>query len=173
MNAPWKTGSKGFEAKVEARFKEFIAGKTHGLADDLLKKLAAREAEHCIRVRTVRDRLEERFVQPLQIDQAAARVARAAAAAKEMAGATNPPPEAHPAFVGLVAAIKPLAESPTGVGLDVPAWLRRLEEELRRFRTGLDETDGPDEELLPPPAPLLDFTELKRQLNEWERPLGE
>jgi hypothetical protein len=158
---------------LAASWREFIAGKTRGLADDLLAKLAAREVEHGIRVRTVRDRLEERFVHPLRIDQAAARVARAAAAAKEMAGATNPPPEAHPAFVGLVAAIQPLAESPTGVGLDVPAWLRRLEEELRRYRTGLDETDGPDDELLPPPAPPLDFTDLKRQLTEWERPLGE
>jgi hypothetical protein len=158
---------------LAASWREFIAGKTHGLADDLLRKLAAREAEHGIRVRTVRDRLEERFVQPLQIDQASARVARAAAAAKEMAGSTNPSPEAHPAFVGLVEAIRPLAGSPTGVGLDVPAWLRRLEEELRRFRTGPDETDGHDDDLLLPPAPPLDFIELKRQLNEWERPLGE
>jgi hypothetical protein len=143
------------------------------LADELLTKLAAREAEHGIRVRTVRDRLEERFIQPLQIDQAAARVSRAAAAAKELAGGENPPAEAHPAFVGLVAAIKPLAESPTGVGLDVPAWLRRLEEELRRFRTGMEEVDGDGDELLLPHAPSLDFSELKRQLNEWERPLGE
>jgi hypothetical protein len=163
---------RGHDA-LAASWREFIAGKTHGLADELLTKLTAREIEHGIRVRTVRDRLEERFVQPLQIDQAAARVARAATAAKEMAGATNPPPESHPAFVGLVAAIQPLAESPTGVGLDVPAWLRRLEDELRRFRTGLDETDSHDDELLLPPGPPLDFAELKRQLNEWERPLGE
>src|SRR5207248_3000297 len=114
---------------LAASWRRFIAGKTNGLADELLAKLATRETEHGIRVRTVRDRLEEKFVQPLQIDQAAARVSRAAATAKELAGATNPPPEAHPAFVGLVGAIKPLADSPTGVGLDVPAWLRRLEEE--------------------------------------------
>jgi hypothetical protein len=158
---------------LAASWRRFIAGKTNGLADELLTKLTAREAEHGIRVRTVRDRLEERFVQPLQIDQAAARVPRAAAAAKELAGATNPPAEAHPAFVGLLAAIKPLAESPTGVGLDVPSWLRRLEEELRRFRTGMEEVDGDGDEVLLPQGPPLDFSELKRQLNEWERPLGE
>jgi hypothetical protein len=158
---------------LAASWREFIGGKTHGLAADLLTKLAARETEHGIRVRTVRDRLEERFVQPLRIDQAAARVSRAAAEAREMVGGTDPPPETRPAFLGLEAAIKPLAESPTGVGLDVPAWLRRLEEELRRYRTGLDEMEGDADEMLLPPAPRLDFAELKRELGEWDRPLGE
>jgi hypothetical protein len=164
--------------RLAASWRAFIETKTHGLADDLLTKLASREAEHGMRLRTVRDRLEERFVQPLQIDQAAARVATAAAAARDLAsGSGAGTPEELPAFVGLQAAIRPLAESPTGVGLDVPVWLRRLEDELRRFRTGPrpaddPDADGPDDPPLPP-APRLDFGDLRRQLNEWERPIGD
>lgn len=158
--------------QLAANWREFIAGKTRDLARELLTKLDARETEHGIRVRTVRDRLEERFIQPLNIDQAAAQIPLAAAAAQNQDGADQPA-ENLPAFVRLRSAIAPLAASPTGVGLDVPVWLRRLEDELRRYRTGLEEIDGDREVYLPTTAPTLDFAELKRQLHDWERPLGE
>lgn len=163
---------------LAARWREYILSKTHGIADELLAKLDARENEHSLRVRTVRNRLEERFVQPLQIDQAAARVARAATVARDAAMATGETlPENSPAFVGLLDVIRPLAESPSGVGLDVPVWLRRLEDELRKFRTGprpseSDDADPPDDPLLPP-ITKIDFTELKRQLAEWDKAIGE
>ncbi len=163
---------------LAARWRDYILGKTHGIADELLAKLAARETEHSLRVRTVRNRLEERFVQPLRIDQAAARVARAAATAREAAmDRGDAPPETAPAFQGLLEVIHPLAESPSGVGLDVPVWLRRLEDELRKFRTGPrpadgDEPDPPDDPLLPP-IHRLDFSELQRQLAEWDRAIGD
>ncbi|MBX3398853.1 MAG: hypothetical protein KF873_08940 [Gemmataceae bacterium] len=163
---------------LAARWREYILGKTHGIADELLAKLAARETEHSLRVRTVRNRLEERFVQPLQIDQAAARVARAASTAREAAmNHAGEAPETSPAFLGLLDVIRPLAESPSGVGLDVPVWLRRLEDELRKFRTGPrpadgDEPDPLDDPLLPP-IHRLDFSELQRQLAEWDRAIGD
>jgi hypothetical protein len=163
---------------LATRWREYILGKTHGIADELLAKLEARENEHGLRVRTVRNRLEERFVQPLQIDQAAARVARAAASARDAALASAAePPESSPEFAGLLNVIRPLAESPSGVGLDVPVWLRRLEDELRKFRTGprpgdADEPDPSDDPLLPP-FTRIDFSELKRQLADWDRAIGE
>lgn len=161
---------RGFDA-LAARWREFIAARTKKLAADLLDDLAAREAEHGIRLRTVRDRLEERFLRPLEIDRAAARVAPAAAAARD--GGT----ETNPAFRGLMQAVTPLAESPTGVGLDVPTWLRRLEDELRKVRADVPDPDAdPDEprepDPLPPPTPL-DFDALKKQLADWDKPLGE
>ncbi len=164
--------------ELAGKWREYIHGKTQSIADDLLSKLAARETEHSLRVRTVRNRLEERFVQPLQIDQAAARVARAAAVARDAAMAAGGAlPESAPAFVGLLDVIRPLADSPSGVGLDVPVWLRRLEDELRKFRTGprpadADDADPPDDPLLPP-ITRLDFTELKRQLADWDKAIGE
>lgn len=158
---------RGFD-RLASKWREFIANRTGKIAKELLEQLTAREAEHAMKLRTIRDHLEERFVQHLRMDQAGARVARAAAAARDGQ------PEDNPSFAGLLAAIQPLADHPSGVGLDIPAWLRRLEDELRKVRTADDEDDGDVFEQYPFPAAIaLDFADLKRQLQEWEKPIGE
>jgi len=164
---------RGYD-RLAARWREFVAERTSRLAQELLTDLGKRETEHAIRLRTIRDRLEERFVMPLKIDQAAGRVARAAIAARDGL------PEDNAAFAGLLAAIQPLAESPVGVGLDVPVWIRRLEEELRRVRfvESQDEDGDPKEDPTPddsaaPPQVRLDFDEFRRQIRDWDAPLGQ
>lgn len=145
---------------LAARWREFVAGKTKPLSDDLLGDLAKREAQYAVRLRTVRDRLEERFALPLDIDRAAAQVAPAAAAARDGEGETNP------AFARLVAAMGPLSETVSGVGLEVPIWVRRLEDALRKSREPAD-----DDTPYTPAA--LDFDDLRRQMNDWDRPIVE
>ena len=88
-------------------------------------------------------------------------------------------PEDNAAFTGLLAAIQPLAESPVGVGLDVPVWIRRLEEELRKVRYTEPETEdgeeageAPAEEASGPPQVRLDFDEFRRQIRDWDAPLS-
>ena len=162
---------RGFD-RLAASWQDAIATRTKKLASDLIKELANRETEHGMRLRTVRDRLEERFLQPLQIDRAVARVAHAAAAAREGR------PEDNPAFTVLLEAVRPLAESPTGVGLDVPAWLRRLEDEHRKVQgTGSDSPldDEAESEIVDPaPPPMaVDFDEIIRQLENWDESLGD
>ena len=74
----------------------------------------------------------------------------------------------------MLAAIRPLADHPSGVGLDVPAWLRRVEDELRKVRAVAAEGEAEPAEAYPFPEPVpLDFDQLKRQLAEWDKPLGE
>jgi hypothetical protein len=153
---------RGQDALAE-KWREFVAGKTRRLADELLEELGKREGKYGIKLRTVRDRLEERFLLPLEIDRAAAQVAPAADAAR--AGGD----ELHPAFQRLLAAVGPLGATVSGVGLEVPAWVRRLEESLRRARE--EDEDDPAAEF--GEISGLDFAELKRQLMEWEKPLGE
>jgi hypothetical protein len=160
---------RGFD-RLAAKWRDLIAAQSDKTARDLLGQLAARESEHAIQLRTIRDRLEECFLQPLRIDQAAARVARAAQAARDGQ------PEDNPAFTGLLATIQPLAEHPSGVGLDVPAWLRRLEQELRKVRRLDPEADAdsdPDEQFPQPPATPIDADDLRAQLRDWDRGLGE
>lgn len=140
---------------LAARWREAVAERTAGLAEDLLDRLAALEARHGVRLRTIRDRLEERFLLPFEIDQAVARVAPAVQAARAGQGEDNP------AFVRLAAAVAPLAEHVSGVGLDVPAWIRRLEEALRAAKAA----DAAD----PIPTPGLGFEELRKQLSEWDK----
>jgi hypothetical protein len=153
---------RGHDA-LAARWREFITARTRQISDQLLEELTKRENRYAVRLRTVRDRLEERFLLPLEIDRATAQVAPAAAAAREGEG------EENPAFVRLLVAMSPLRETVSGVGLEVPVWVRRLEEALRRTREPDD--DDPVEEYGRGVA--LDFGELKRQLQDWDKPLGE
>lgn len=148
---------------IAARWREFITSKTRGVSDELLDELTRREARYGIKLRTIRDRLEERFLLPLEIDRAAAQVAPAAAAARAGEGENNP------AFERLLGAVSSLAANPSGVGLDVPAWVRRLEEALRESR----QQPAPDPFADRGPPAGLDFAELKRQLSEWDKPLSE
>jgi hypothetical protein len=159
---------KGFD-RLAAKWRELIAAQTEKTADELLSQLAVCEAEHAIKLRTIRDRLEERFLQPLRIDQAAAKLARAALAAKDGQ------PEDNPAFTSLLATVQPLAEQPSGVGLDVPAWLRRLEGELRKVRTQDPDEDGePEDDTYPhPPTMVIDYDDLRQQLRDWEKSLSD
>ncbi|HSQ58312.1 MAG TPA: hypothetical protein VLM40_21505, partial [Gemmata sp.] len=154
---------RGHDA-LAAKWREFIANKTAGLADDLLDRLGALETRYGMRLRTIRDRLEERFLLPLEIDQAAARVAPAAEAARAEQG------EANPAFQRLLAAVEPLAANVSGIGLDVPAWVRRLEEALRSAKARDVVVDAGETMRL---APGFDFEDLRRQLADWDKPIGE
>jgi hypothetical protein len=153
----------GHDALAE-RWREFIADKTAGLAEDLLDRLGALETRHGVKLRTIRDRLEERFLLPLEIDQAGARVQPAAEAARAAQG------EANPAFARLTAAVEPLAANVSGVGLDVPAWVRRLEDALRQAKNRDALVEANESVRL---AAGLDFEELRRQLADWDKPLGE
>ncbi len=150
---------RGYDA-LAARWRTFIARQTMELSDDLLKELAERESRYGVKLRTVRDRLEERFTRPLEIDRAAAQVAPAADAAR--AGLT----ENNPAFARFREAMEPLESTVIGVGLDVPAWVRRLEDALRATR---DRTAEPP--TTPPPG--LTFEELERQMEVWDKGFGE
>jgi hypothetical protein len=148
---------------IGARWREFIASKTRGVADELLDELTTREVQYGVKLRTIRDRLEERFLLPLEIDRAAAQVAPAAAASR--AGEV----EGNQAFARLLGAVSSLAANPSGVGLDVPVWVRRLEESLRESRQWCATNSVADRD----PSAGLDFAELKRQLSEWDKPLSE
>jgi hypothetical protein len=149
--------------ELAARWREFIAKKTRSLCETLLGELDKKEQRYGVRLRSVRDRLEERFLLPMEIERAAAHVGPAADAARDGEGEDNA------AFVRLLVAMSPLRETVSGVGLDVPAWVRRLEEALRKAR----EPDSPDVIDEFGQVAGLDFAELKRQLQEWDRPLGE
>jgi hypothetical protein len=80
-------------------------------------------------------------------------------------------PEDDAAFLAFESAVEPLAASPVGVGLDVPNWLRRLEDELRKTRIGTADDDETTH-YVPKTAPLT-LTDVKRQLADWDRPLND
>jgi hypothetical protein len=146
---------------VAERWEKSIADFSRPLAAELMEKLAEKEVEHAVRLRTVRDRIEEKFLRPLALDRLCALVDPAAAEARRGEG------ERGEAYRRLSEQLKPLADNPIGVGLDVPQWLRKLRDEVDRVRDAATVPPRPADQV------RLTFAELKRQLDEWEDPLTE
>jgi len=146
---------------VAEKWEKSIADFSRPLAAELMEKLAEKEAEHAVRLRTVRDRIEERFLRPLALDRLCALVDPAAAEARRGEG------EHGDAFRRLSEQLHPLADNPIGVGLDVPQWLRKLRDEVDRVRDAATVPPRPAEPV------RLTFAELQRQLDEWDEPLTE
>ena len=91
-----------------------------------LEELARLEREHRVRLATVGDRLREGFVKPLALDRLCALIEPAVHEARQSGE--------RPAFERLRRELHPFTATPTGAGLDVPQWLRRLEGEVQRVR---------------------------------------
>jgi len=103
----------------ERAFREMTAQ----MAEEQANALRQLEQSSGIRLRTISDRLEERFVKPLALDRLSALIEPA----MEEARRSSP----GPAFARLRQGLRVYTATPTGAGLDVPPWLRRLEEEVR------------------------------------------
>src|SRR5262249_44037836 len=106
----------------EAAFRQSTAPK----AEALLAQLAQLEPQHGLILRTIRDRLNARFVKPLAVDRLCVYVAPAMAEAQQGT--------AGPALTRFLEELHTHAATPIGSGLDVPDWLDRLQQEARRVR---------------------------------------
>jgi hypothetical protein len=127
-----------------------------------LEELARLEQTHGLRLRTISDRLYERFVKPLTLDRLCALVGPAMDEARG--------PEAAEAFARLEKELRAQAATPTGVGLDVPQWLRRVEAEVQQVRAARGAAATLAEQRLRVPRKLLSIQEAKQQLGDWEKP---
>jgi hypothetical protein len=111
-----------------------IADYTREHAERHLAELTELESRHGLKLRTVGDRLRERFVASLAVERMCALLGPARRPASGLPGAEKNEVVARHAFDRLRAEIDRLTVNPTGVGLDVPAWIRRLEAEFERLR---------------------------------------
>jgi hypothetical protein len=94
-------------------------------AEIYVQKLRELQSNYAMRMPTVADRILERFVQPMTIDRMRALVGPAMLDAES----NN---DSH-AFYVLEQECELLTKHPTGVGLDVPAWLNSLEQEVEEL----------------------------------------
>jgi hypothetical protein len=129
-------------------------------AGEHLKDLARLEREHGIRLATVADRLGERFVTPMAIDRLCALIGPALRQAREQLDKDEPGP--------LEEELRPFADTPTGVGMDVPPWLARLEQELHRVRGAESALGTLIEASAPVPALPVPFAQLADELRGWK-----
>jgi hypothetical protein len=130
------------------------------LAQRHIEELDQLEARHDVRLRTVRNRLEERFVKPLAADRLAALIGPLAAEAK---GAG--PRESLPVFLKL---LEQYTVEPEGVGLDVPAWLQQLHQELHRVRARESPVGTLADAHMAIPQQSLSLSDIEAQLESWQ-----
>ena len=99
--------------------------RTRETADEMIRKLRDLEQQYRMRLSTVAHRIEERFVQPLDIGRAKILVRKCL---------ENERDHHDEWFPLLMDQIDELAQEPTGAGLDLPQWIATLEEEISGYR---------------------------------------
>ncbi len=144
------------------RWEHSVARFTQERAARHLEQLARLERARGIHLGTVADRLNERFVRPLALDRLCALMEPAMDEARREGD--------RPAFPRLRKEVEAFTATPTGVGLDVPAWLRRLEMEVQRVQAAHTTMAALAEGFFRIPRRPLTYDELHQQLREWERP---
>ena len=137
--------------------------KTEEMADGHLQQLESLQKKYGMRMPSVANHLQERFVKPLSVNHMLARIRPACEDAEKGR-------EESPAFQALQVSVEEYLKTTSGSGIDIPAWLRTLEEELNRVHES-GETAPPDAEpQLHLPIPALSLKELRQQLKQWKQP---
>ncbi|QEF97080.1 hypothetical protein Mal15_11150 [Stieleria maiorica] len=126
-------------------------------ADKFVTRLRKMQKNYSMRMPTVADRILERFVQPMTIARMRALVKPAMRDAE--AGRESP------RFVLLEEEAELLSRTPTGAGLDVPAWLAALEEEVEQLAKRSASSEIDPESLMTIPIVPLDVDDLNAQLD--------
>ena len=148
------------QREAAALWRRVLSQRMGDEADKLLVRLKELQARHAMSMPTIADRLAERFVRPMDIDRVRALVEPAVREAA-LGGKC-------PAFEELRRETTELTREPTGAGLDVPAWLAALEEEVDRVcRPGRRIDDEPEPRLAIAPV-SLSWDEAWRQLEQGE-----
>jgi hypothetical protein len=145
-------------------WKENIKRMTGEIAHRHVEHLREIQTEHGMQLRTVADLVEERFMAPLEVDCLVALVSPAARELEDRAKRKV----RGPALRNLLQHMDELAKTTSGSGLDVPAWIRKLEQE-GEFVTEQQEM----ETLLEPPFFVISMKSLEEQLSQWDTGLDE
>ena len=129
-------------------------------ADKYAERLGKLQKKYAMRMPTVADRIGERFIRPMLIDRIRALIEPAI----QGAGNDKPPNE----FEILEYETATLTREPTGVGLDVPAWLMALEDEVEEVRRPSHGNNGAAQvEVIP--QITIPLEEVRRQIDEWAK----
>jgi hypothetical protein len=144
-------------------WQQTMARLTSEVARRHVEHLRELQSEHGMQLRTVADLVEEHFIAPLEVDRLTALVAPAM---KELNQQSDR--EFTPALVKLLQAVDVQANKTTGSGLDVPAWIRKLEQEGEYVTSQVTL-----EKALEPPVITVAETELDEQLKSWEIQAGD
>ena len=149
------------DGTAAALWRKRVEAITEDSADRYVQDLAKLERSHGIRLATIRDRIDERFVRPMVIDHLCALIEPAIEDAKK----PRDPDDISP----LEKELAPFANTPSGVGLDLPPWLVRLANELERVETTQSDLSHLAETAFHMPQVDVPFAFLVDQMADWEK----
>lgn len=142
------------------QWRRALADRVSKESDQYLERLSKLQELYAMKMPTVADRLNERFVKPMTIDRMRALIRPAM---RQLRASDR---EESRAFDLLVQEAHLMMREPTGVGLEVPAWLVMLEEEVDRVLH--NHRTAPQVQRLEKAVPMISITrdELLAQFNQ-------
>ncbi|MEX0716997.1 MAG: hypothetical protein WD066_10430 [Planctomycetaceae bacterium] len=147
-----------------AIWEHVLEAETSHMAERFLRDLAELEQRHAMRLPSISDHLQERFVKPLAVNRMLALVPEAAAEA-------GPDRETSTPFEELRDEIDRYLSNTSGSGIDAPEWLRQLKRAVDRIDASPHEPLPPRGEIEIPEQPLT-LREIGDQLRNWRKPLS-
>ena len=150
------------QPSTAVRWERSLTQFTRDLGNQHIDQLARLERTHGVRLGTIADRINERFIKPLALDRLCALIEPCMREARAS--------EEKRSFARLRSELESYTATPVGVGLDVPAWLRRLEAEVHRTHVAQRTVATLAESFFRVPRRTVSHEELQRQLREWDRP---
>jgi hypothetical protein len=152
--------SRGGRAKAASQWERLLRRKTAPIAREHLLRLRRLEKTYGIRLPSVSDRLNEKFVKPLALDRILARIRPAMRDAS-----TDRPSKAFAAFHKEV---EKYLETSSGSALELQPWLQDIADEVRTVEMELRGGHVPEGEWLRPPQVPIDRDKLADDLRRWE-----
>ncbi|MFO1020438.1 MAG: hypothetical protein U0903_07050 [Planctomycetales bacterium] len=144
-------------------WRDVFQSRTEFSAEEHLKRLKKLETKYGMKLPGIRDLLEERFIKPLQLDRILSLVPKA------MLEARKSQPD-QVTFPMLRQQIREYGESTSGAGVDIPPWLRALENEVEHSESSpAGEHELEDEFVLPVKLLPISHDALLTQLKDWAK----
>jgi len=147
------------------RWQESLVRFTRDLSGQHLDHFSRLESLHGVRLGTVSDRLQERFVKSLALDRLASLIDPCLQEARRIDREEN-----RPFFVRFQEELRDYTKQPIGVGLDVPFWLVRLGGEVTRVKAVRSDLAQLVENFFKVQRIPMTLVDLQKHLQEWERP---
>lgn len=145
-------------------WKNHIKQKSAGLAESSLQLFNSLHQKYGIWLPSIYERLQERFIRPLEVAQMCGLVYEAISEVRKNG-------EDNPIFEELSEEIEAFAETPAGVGFELPEWLNKLQEEVvlsrvdsKEERRELAAKEDPFESIPFLPITMMTVQEIERQV---------
>jgi hypothetical protein len=146
--------------RAAERWREAVVERTRQFADEHLEKLEKMCRRYAMRLASIADRLNERFVRPLDVDRLCALVRPAIQELRQSGGGLS--------FHMLEAETARFTQEPSGVGFDLPFWLEALEEEVESACADASQGLQPDD-IFPNVGQIrLTPDDVRRELGSWD-----